>query len=371
MSSAFPKIAAPTVTLHHLGLAKLVGLCQALGQGPEQTSRAVDVFQTLTQQWGHASAEPSPAWPSDITDDGTPFEFSVSFHEGGADLRMLVEPQTQPRTLASNWSAGLEINELLRERYGAKSRDFDKVSDLFAPGPGSNAQFAIWHAGVLRPDGTRLFKVYLNPRIRGIGAARELVNEALARLGRRDVAQRLAPALADDGSEPRYFSLDLEEASTSRVKIYVGRSDNVEAIDRLASGVSDLAPGQAATWVERLAQRRERFAARPILTCFAFDNESAAATATVHVPVRCYVKNDAESADAVSSFLSPQQAASFRRVLSALSPCALEENTGLITYASLRRSSKGPRVTVYLAPQLYSVGVARAPARLRALPNLE
>lgn len=356
MSSAFPRIAAPKVTLHHLGLAKLVGLCQALRQGPEQTSRAVDVFETLTQHWAQASAEPKPAWPSDITDDGTPFEFSVSFHEGGADLRMLVEPQTQPTSLSSNWTAGLEINELLRERYGANNRHFDQVADLFAPGPGSNAQFSIWHAAVLRPDGTRLFKVYLNPRIRGASAARELVNEALARLGRRDVAERLAPALADDGSEPRYFSLDLEEARTSRVKVYVGRNDNVEAIDRLATCASDLAPGEAAAWVERLSRRRDRFTARPILTCFAFDSESAAATATVHVPVRCYVKNDAESADAVCSFLSPLQAASFRRVLSALSPCSLEHNTGLVTYASLRRSSKGPRVTVYLAPQVYSFG---------------
>jgi hypothetical protein len=110
--------------------------------------------------------------------------------------------------------------------------------------------------------------------------------------------------------------------------------------------------------VERLSQRRERFTARPILTCFAFDNESAAATATVHVPVRCYVKNDAESVDAVCSFLAPLQAASFRRVLSALSPCSLEENTGLISYASLRRSSRGPRVTVYLAPQVYSFAPA-------------
>jgi hypothetical protein len=50
------------------------------------------------------------------------------------------------------------------------------------------------------------------------------------------------------------------------------------------------------------------------------------------------------------------QAASFRRVLSALSPCSLKDNTGLITYASLRKSSKGPRVTVYLAPQVYSFG---------------
>lgn len=356
MSSAFPKIAAPKVTLHHLGLAKLVGLCQALRQGPEQTTRAVDVFETLTQPWAHASAEPKPAWASDITDDGTPFEFSVSFHEGGADLRMLVEPQTQPSTLSSNWSAGLEINQLLCERYGAKNGHFDKVAGLFAPTPGSNAQFSIWHAAVLRPDGTRLFKVYLNPRIHGAGAARELVKEALARLGRSDVAERLAPALADEGSEPRYFSLDLDEAQTSRVKVYVGRSDNVEAIDRLSSSVSDLAPGQAAAWVERLSRRRERFTARPILTCFAFDNERAEATATVHVPVRCYVKNDAESAEAVCSFLSPLQAASFRRVLSALSPCSLEENTGLITYASLRRSSNGPRVTVYLAPQVYSFG---------------
>ncbi|MDQ2644128.1 MAG: hypothetical protein M3020_09955 [Myxococcota bacterium] len=357
MSSAFPKNAAP-VTLHHLGLAKLVGLGQALQQGPEQTRRSLDVFETLTQHWGNASAEPKPAWPSDITDDGTPFEFSVSFHEGGVDLRLLVEPQMQPSTLSSNWSAGLEINQRLCERYAASDRDFAKVADLFAPAADSNAQFSIWHAAVLRPDGTRLFKVYLNPRIRGASAAREVVSEALSRLGRRDVAERLAPVLADEGSEPRYFSLDLEEAKTSRVKVYVGRSDSVEAIDRLASSVSDLAPGQAAAWVERLSQRRERFAARPILTCFAFDNESAVATATVHVPVRCYVRNDAESAEAVSSFLSPSQAATFRRVLSALSPCSLEENTGLITYASLRRSAKGPRVTVYLAPQVYSFGSA-------------
>jgi DMATS type aromatic prenyltransferase len=353
MSSAFPKINAPTATLHHLGCAKLAGLCHALRQDSNQTGRAIEVFQVMTQHWCGA-AEAKSGWQSDITDDGTPFEFSASFHAGGVDLRMLVEPQTASCTLATNWDAGLALNELLEQKFGANLDNFRKIQSLFAPARESTARFAIWHAAALAPDASRLFKVYLNPLTRGDNVASQVVQEALYRLDRHDALDRLAPVMADPASQPRYFSVDLIESGTARVKIYFARSGHVDSIDRDANNVARMQSGEASLWIQRLTDRREDFSQRPILTCYAFDTEGAAPSATIHVPVRCYLSNDAEAADRVCSFLSPSQATDFRRLLSALSPRPLERNSGLITYASLRKARGQLRVTVYLAPQVYA-----------------
>jgi hypothetical protein len=95
------------------------------------------------------------------------------------------------------------------------------------------------------------------------------------------------------------------------------------------------------------------------LNCFAFTGRDQAPAVTVHVPVRCYLANDDESAARVGSLMSADDAARLRRVVTALSPCRLRDNRGLITYASLRREKSGQvRVTTYLAPQMYSFGVS-------------
>jgi DMATS type aromatic prenyltransferase len=353
------------VTLRHVGLAKLVGVCRALGYSDERMQRAVEVFERLTPRLAHSDDQSSAHWSSDITDDGTPFEFSVAFHEGRTDLRMLVEPQAPPNDLCSNWGAGLDLNDSLTRAGEAGESAFRQVSELFAPTAESSGHFSLWHAVVIAEDGSALFKVYVNPRIHGVERAPLLVREALQRLGRDDVWQFLAPRLDDPATELRYFSLDLDESREARIKVYVGRSDSAAEIARLTDGASNLRPGDAEDWITHLTGRPGSFDVRPILACFAFNGRGTCPSVTVHVPVRCYLTSDAEAYSRIRKFLSEQDAAVFARILSTMSPCPLRENRGLITYASLRREPSGElRVTMYLAPQAYSPACPHTADRL-------
>jgi len=366
MSSVFANVGAPHVSLRHVGLAKLVGLCQALGYSDDRTQRSAAVFDLLTAGFGGRSTQPESSWQSDITDDGTPFEFSVAFHEGSTDLRMLVEAQESPSSLTSNWKAGREVNASLRRAFGASDEAFCRVADLFEPTSASRGLFALWHAAVLDEQGKALFKVYLNPCIHGSAAAPGLAEEALNRLGRPDIWRFLAPRLAEPGTDLRYFSLDLDDSSNARVKVYLGRSDSVDRVARLAHGASNIRPGDVESWVTTLADRSSDFDERPILTCFAFTALDESPSVTVHVPVRCYLPDDQQAAERVQRFLGAKDAATFDRVVSALSPCALRDNRGLITYASLRREKRGDlRVTTYLAPQAFSLGATSHTASTR------
>jgi DMATS type aromatic prenyltransferase len=357
MSSIFAQDGLPHATPRHVGIAKLVGLCRALGYSRARTERAVDIFDLLSPHLAGTHSQGASTWHSDITDDGTPFEFSVAFHEGATDLRMLVEAQESPSSLFSNWSAGHEVNASLKRTFGASDDSFRKVEDLFAPNSDSSGLFALWHALVLDEHGDALFKTYLNPCIHGASGAPKIAEEALHRLGRADIWKFLAPRLEDPATVLRYFSLDLDSSSNARVKVYLGRKDSADRVAHLAKGASNVRPGDVESWVTTLSDRSSDFDLRPILTCFAFTGRDEPPAATVHVPVRCYLANDEQATERVQRFLSNGDAAVLNRIVSALSPCALRENRGLITYASLRREKRGDvRVTIYLAPQLSSFG---------------
>ncbi len=70
--------AAPMVTLVDLGIDRLHVLCDAFGYGTAQTRLAEAVFRALSASWGGEAIQAPPRWPSDITDDHTPFEFSLA-----------------------------------------------------------------------------------------------------------------------------------------------------------------------------------------------------------------------------------------------------------------------------------------------------
>ncbi len=73
------------------------------------------------------------------------------------------------------------------------------------------------------------------------------------------------------------------------------------------------------------------------------------------MPIRCYVKHDAEALARVSTLLTPTDADRLSRALIAVSERPLNVGRGLLTYASMRREGGATRVTVYLAPEAYSI----------------
>src|SRR5882724_11095743 len=100
-------------SLLDIGLDRLVALCRALDYDEASTRLAGDVFSELAVGWGSSLASSSPRWRSHITDDETPFEFSLAIAEGEPELRFLTEAQGVEPSLDSNWQAAEALNRTL------------------------------------------------------------------------------------------------------------------------------------------------------------------------------------------------------------------------------------------------------------------
>src|SRR5882724_11867433 len=178
---------AHTVSLGALGRRKLRALAAALELSDELTAQALEVFSLMSGCWGDWAVGDSPAWQNDISDDGTPFEFSASFDGGAPRLRMLTESQSEPISRSSSWAAGLLLGQRLRDKGLADMSVFEQVQDLFAPHSGvAQSRFSLWHAAVLEGGQPALFKAYVNPCVLGTASAPYLVEQALRRLGFND-----------------------------------------------------------------------------------------------------------------------------------------------------------------------------------------
>ncbi len=351
------------VTLGALGTRKLRALAAALELSDSLTAQALEVFSLMGASWSDWPVGDVPVWPNDISDDGTPFEFSASFDGAAPRLRMLVESQAEPISRTSSWGAGLALGERLRSAGLADLSLFDQIRDLFVPPSGAQGRFSLWHAAVVEQGQPALFKAYVNPCLFGMGSAPYVVEQALLRLGFEDAWRFVKDRLASDPNAViRYFSVDLEAAESARVKVYLGCSQSAASVDRLIEGARNNEPTDAQQWLATLTASQGPFDARPILNCFSFRRGHAKPDVTVHVPIRCYVKHDAEALARVSELLTEKDADRLSRSLSAVSERPLNVGRGLLTYASMRREAGATRVTVYLAPEAYSITSRRPTA---------
>jgi len=303
-----------------------------------------------------------------LTDDSSPFEFSLAFGPSGVDLRFLVEAQSLPVSSESAWRAGLSLNDRLARDYGADFTQFDKIKDLFAPIASIPARFLLWHSAVFHGDGsTPMFKAYLNPQVVGHDASDRLLERTLRELDLEHAWQFLS-ANAVQPSRLVYFSLDLVPREKARVKVYIAhpdaRADEVAPRDCDASA----ALGDVESVVDQLTGTRGPFSARPILTCYAFRADQSQPQFTLHVPVRSYISDDSEAVDRVCQILTPDQAGVLRRAVTSIADRPLASGRGLLTYVAIRHEEGSRCVTVYLSPELYAVSHAR-PATLPPPPK--
>lgn len=315
------------VTLGDLGRAQLRALQQVLGL---DDNLHLAVFDALSASWAHRSLAAAPP-ACDITDDRTPFEFSLAFDGDVPELRMLVE--------AGGWAAGLALGDALRARFGASLDRLDAIADLFEPG--GDGRFALWHAVAFTASGPT-FKVYVDPAARG--EPRACVERALGRLGLANAWGHIAATLRAERDQPIYFSLDLADHE-ARVKVYIAHAGADPArIDEVVAGAGEACVALAGPGP---------YGARPILTCIAFVAD-APCSVTVHVPIRCYVPSDAIAVQRIARFLAPAAAAQLDGAARCLARRPLDRRSGIVTYASLRYAGERRRVTIYLAPEAYA-----------------
>jgi DMATS type aromatic prenyltransferase len=351
------------LTLGSFGEQKLSLLCQGLGVSRLLGKEFLRVFRILGRSWADWPLGSAPGWPTDITDDGSPFEFSVAFDGRTPKIRVLVESQRDPMTLASSWEAGLRLNELLSQSQRVDLERFDRVRDLFAPAQEMQARFTLWHAAVLEERLSTAYKVYLNPQVHGSHASQSVVLKALARLDMRGASEFLVSrSVLYKHDQFVYFSLDLSADPGARVKVYVAHPGaDADEIERALEGTGNHVPGEAKQWIHDLLGNHGPFDDRPILTCYAFTSSSDPPLATVHLPVRSYTKNDEDSVERARKYLSVEDGRAFRSAAGLFARRPLSAGRSLVTYVSLRRSERGPQVTAYLAPEVFAVVSPRVP----------
>jgi hypothetical protein len=343
---------------------RLRRLLRAIGQ-EEKLAGAVQVANLLGRGWSDESTAAGPLWPSDITDDHTPFEFSLALNGRSETLRILTEPQDPLKpSLSASWSMAHEIHDELARHWGARLEAYEQVADLFAPTPGASGKFSIWHSAMLGQPRKPDFKVYLNPAIHGSADASRVLDEALHRLGLRELWRDLARNVLrrNELDQPIYFSLDLSDQEDARAKIYIAhRSATTRDVSRALSQSPGFGSTSVSRWLHELLGGPGPFMDRPPITCFALRRGSLDMhSTTLHLPVRCYLAEDFEIARRVCGFLGFAQRVRYMRALTGLAERPLENGSGLQTYVSLRASPGRQAVTVYLAPQVYSGKPLRA-----------
>lgn len=356
------------------GELKLRALCDAIGFA-DGYSYSRNVFRTLIEPWGDRPIGIEPSWMSDISDDHTPFEFSLAMTDKGHELRMLVEAQGESPTLESSWEAGLRLNSALRMQYGACTERFARIQELFSPSMAS-ARFALWHAACIRRAEPPDFKVYLNPQCRGAADAPWIVAEALKRLGFERAWSLLEQRVMRRGAEDQvvYFSLDLSSGPPARIKVYVAHpaagAEDMEAVMH-AAGDHRYEPGMATAFCRALIARDGPYCRRPLVTCHSYtsDDDSSPTSITLHIPIRSYQPSDAEALQTILETLPSQYRETYRRAVTAMAHRDLNNGVGMQAWASTRMERGHRRMTIYLATEAYAVAPAHQPSRLPETPR--
>ena len=343
-------------SLAEYGHQRLDALCAAIGVTAEEQRSARAVFQIACESWGELPLGEAPAWDNDLTDDGTPFEFSLGFEGEKPELRLLFEPQLDagPLTQQTSWQAGRALLARLQARGSCDCSQLEQILPLFEPSPDYLPRFSLWHAVVLGEHGASLFKAYVNPEIVGVAHSRGLVQRALERIGMTEAWTFVDQRLADDTRLP-YLSLDLQSQQTGRVKLYA-TATSAEAVERLVSGAAGLPRGEATRWLRLLNQSDGPYSNRPILICFGFRPGAPSPEATVHVPIRNYAPNDQEALERTRALLTLTQGEQLEAALMALAKAPLRRSHGVLSYVSLRQGRSRVRVTTYMAPGAYTTG---------------
>lgn len=360
--SSAPRAASSVVE----GLTRrLLRLCEATDLSEETTREAEEIFRNVVVRWSRVEAfarDPRGAWVSEISDDNTPIEFSVTLSPVGSEVRVLFEPQGEAHTLLAHREAALAMHEELSRNYGADLSRFRLVQDLFTP-PDMRGPFALWSAIVFTNGRRPSFKAYFNPQAQGAGGAVALVEEGLRRVGLPNAWRQLAATLARRGphrDELKYFALDLSQSDQARVKVYVRHHDATPAdLEVAASAAPGSSHGEAEDFARAMGGGARRFKDRATFTCAAFvggADERPSAT-TQYVPVCAYALDDLEVEQRVCSYLLSQQMddTPYRRVLSGFANRPLNAGVGMQSWVAFRRYQGVPRLTVYLGSETHRV----------------
>ena len=353
-----PRISSPS--FFDVAATRLELLGRAVGFSDARRASCRAVLEDILAPWGHQAVGDVPERPSDITDDHFPIELSVAFTGASPEVRVLFEAQSESPEMLARWHAATALNARLERDHDASLDRLRRIEDLFIPDD-RTARWAMWHCVCFDAVKEPTFKVYLNPQARGT-CTEPRMTETLRRLGfSRALAGVTSCERRDD--ELKFFSLDLEDGEAARVKVYKAHHRatrrDIETSLRVAR---DYRPEAADGFWRDVVGHEGPFLGLPPTTYLSLtSDDDRPSTATLHFPVRAYAPSDRAVKERLSRFLSGADREAYERAITAFATRPLEDAAGMQSYVSFRHHRAAPRITVYLAPEAYSLG--------RALPS--
>jgi Tryptophan dimethylallyltransferase len=344
----------------HIG-TQLRMLCDAIGLSP---AAPLAGLRDLLGPAGERPLREPPLWPTDISDDHSPVEFSVACEANQAPtLRILGERMGALPDRRTNLRAALELVRTLTGRLGLSLDHFDSVRPVFLDRD-PLADFALWFSMVYRPESPAELKVYLNPGTHGAARAPQLVSDALTRLGlagayATTLRYGVRPGELNRLDRFAFFALDLHDQPHSRVKLYLSHFDSdVAQLVRAASAVPGVDTGLVRDFLGA-ARCAGPLTRRPAVSGYTFvrGDTDRPSTYSLYLPIRDYVEDDEQARERVFAVLNRfgLDTAVIDRAIAAVARRPLDEGPGLIAHVSLRLAAhRPPGVTVYLSSEAYS-----------------
>lgn len=349
-------------------------LCGAIGMPPHAALTGLSAL--IDPIGGRSLAEP-PLWPTGVSDDHTPVEYSIACEVGQPPvLRILGETIARQPSRQANLGAALQLVDTLADRLDLALDRFHQVRQVFLNGDPQH-DFAMWFSLVLRPDQQQEVKIYFNPDTQGTNRAPELVEEALWRLqlGRAyatALAYGVRPGQLGDRDRFAFFALDLHSRPHARIKVYLSHYDaEADDIVRASGAVAGVDGGAVRDFLE-LTGCTGPLTNRPLVSGYTFvgtDTERPS-TYSLYLPIRDYVSDDEQARELVLAVLRRfgLDPSVVDRAIAAVARRPLREGVGLIAHVSLRlTANRTPGVTVYLSSEAYQV----CPPRPRAASEVE
>ncbi len=355
---AAPVLEDSVLTLADLGTRQL----EALASSDEFAAELPRMAAIFTELLGMAARHPAggtPTFHSDVVDDHTPYEMSVTIGGVVPEVRLLVETTDQDTSLVARWKAACAAGDWLRTNHGADLARLDTIADLFEPRPGDCGALALWHAIAFRPTSAPEAKAYLDLRARGAEHGIALLEETLARLGLGAAYPRLMREAARRGpqlDELVYFSLDLTSHDRARAKVYFRHHHaTAQDLERVIGTLGGIEPGEITAFCTTMLGDEGPYTTRPLVSCWVFASGAEPSGATLYAPIAYYVQHDEEAQARVHRWLGCQGMATteYDRYLTAFARRPLAAGVGMHSYVSFKRDRGAPKMTFYLAPEAY------------------
>ncbi|WP_433272915.1 tryptophan dimethylallyltransferase family protein [Actinosynnema sp. CS-041913] len=300
-------------------------------------------------------------YPSFVSRDGFPMEFSVSWRGGVPEVRVLFESLGATPTARAAQEAGRALTRSLAGRPGVSLARYHVIEDLFVVDEPRPFRPTVWHSLAHRPGEPARYKVYLNPQAHGLAAVPEVMCTAMTRLGLGPAWLRVASAyqeLASEGHQLEFVALDLADTPDARVKVYFRHTGRVD-LDRVASLARTHDPALAGP-AYRDVYGSPALPDNEPMTCLAFrSGASGPEEANIYLRLPSEVDSDADAASRIASVMRRfgVDHRQYLAVAHALAPLPLESMTGMNELLSFRTADRRPDLGVYFRFAVYDTPV--------------